>query len=409
MMKTLWYLSFLVMMTIIVLAAIGVPGFWIIGAGLIGIGILAMLLFSTVLPVKKAAIGIELLKGEEYNNRLTPSRDPGANRIVKVFNNLMDRLSEERLRLSETNNLLSLLVNASPLGVAIMDFDDRITLTNGAFREITGLREGAMLKKGDRVPLPEGDTEIYRVTWLTFMEKGFLRPFILIERLTEEVRQAEKEAYGKVVRTISHEVNNTIGALSSFMETLSDTPALDEDIRELALSCHDGCSHLVNFIRGYADVVRIGEPVKERIDYNDEIRKEMPFLRAMVSSEKTKIEVKEDLCDEGILIEADRSMLRQTLLNIVKNAKESILETGQQEGYIIIRTAHDKEGCILEIEDNGGGISEGEAHKIFRPFHTSKRNGQGLGLTLTAEILRRHGYRFSLGCEGGRTIFRIRI
>lgn len=249
------------------------------------------------------------------------------------------------------------------------------------------------------------DTEIYRVSRLSFMENGFKRPFILIEKLTDEIRKAEKNAYGRVIRTIAHEVNNTIGGLRSFMESLIETECAEGMLRELAVSCMEGCGHLTEFIRGYAEVVRLGEPVFQQTDYNEAIRAELPFLKSILSQEVTVVT---DLCEPSPVIQMDRAMMRQTLINIVKNAGESIMETGRKDGMIRITTRAGSEGWSIEIEDNGKGISDDEAAMIFNPFHTTKRNGQGLGLTLTAEILRRHGFRFSLlTVEPGRTVFRI--
>lgn len=422
-MRILWLLSLLCVIATVVTAFIGCDRLWIGLSALLAIVFLIWLWVATVKPVKKAAIGIELLSSEEYNNRLAPSFEPGANRIVKVFNSLMDKLSEERRRLLETNNLLSLLVKASPMGVAIMDFDYRFTLVNEAFKEICGLDEPDLighapdphggialrtiseLRDGEETTVKAADTEIYRISRLSFMENGFRRPFILIEKLTDEIRKAEKNAYGKVVRTISHEVNNTIGGLQSFLESLSEMETLDVDLRELAVSCMEGCGYLVNFIRGYADVVKIGDPVLLPTDYNEMIRKELPFLRSILP-EGVRLETA--LCNPSPVILIDRAMMRQTLVNIVKNAGESIAETGREDGLIEITTQISGHRWSVEIADNGKGISEKDSGLLFNPFHTTKKMGQGLGLTLSAEILRRHGFKFSLATVApGRTVFSI--
>lgn len=422
-MKIVWLITLLAVTATAVTALTGCPAVWIALCAFVSVVSVLLLWIVVLKPVRKAATGIELLKGEEYNNRLTPSAEPGANRIVKVFNSLMDKLSDERTRLIETNNLLNLLVEVSPMGVAIMDFDYRFTMVNEAFRVMTDtedkdiigkcpeeaggavLRSVAQLSDGEEIIVKCADTEIYRVSRLSFVENGFKRPFILIEKLTDEIRKAEKNAYGRVIRTIAHEVNNTIGGLRSFMESLIETECAEGMLRELAVSCMEGCGHLTEFIRGYAEVVRLGEPVFQQTDYNEAIRAELPFLKSILSQEVTVVT---DLCEPSPVIQMDRAMMRQTLINIVKNAGESIMETGRKDGMIRITTRAGSEGWSIEIEDNGKGISDDEAAMIFNPFHTTKRNGQGLGLTLTAEILRRHGFRFSLlTVEPGRTVFRI--
>lgn len=422
-MKALWILTLLTNVATLVLALCGIQPLWITAAAAAAAILLILLWYVSLLPVRKAAIGIELIQAEEFNNRLMPSREPEANRIVKVFNNLMDRLSKERTCLLETNNLLELLVKASPMGVAIMDFDNRFTLVNTAFLSMAEVEEAEILgtepvshtspilaalsklSDGEDTVIRAADTEIYRVSRLSFMSKGFRRPFALIEKLTEDIRKAEKEAYGRVVRTISHEVNNTIGGLRSFLESLSEMKEVDSELREIAESCMEGSSQLMEFIRGYADVVRMGEPVVHPIDYNEVIGRELPFLRTIIPP---GISLVTSLCSSSPLILVDRAMMRQVLVNIVKNASESIEATRRKDGEIRILTHADKNFWTLEIIDNGKGISAEESIFIFNPFHTTKKQGQGLGLTLTSEILHRHNFRFSLSTVApGTTIFKI--
>lgn len=416
-MKYLWILTLLAVVATTVCGALQLPAVWCLVSGGVSLGLLTWLWLRVILPARKVAVGIELLKGNELNNRLAPSHEPSTNKIVKVFNGLLDQLSDERIRLLETNNLLELLVKASPMGVAIMDFDYRFTLVNDSFCSITGLSPDALLgntpsgsdsgllrKVADMTDREErivhgSDTEIYRVSRLSFMERGFRRPFMLIERLTDEIRQAEKEAYGKVVRTISHEVNNTLGGFSSFLESLAEMEGIDDDLKELALSCHDSCDNLTRFIGGYADVVRLGDPSPASLDYNEQLRRELPFLRSMAGQ---GIAVEADLCEGPLMLNADSSMLRQVMVNVVKNAAESLRERfasaspADESPEIRIVTRRSGRRFTVEVIDNGMGITEADAARLFSPFHTTKPNGQGLGLTLTAEILRRHGYRFSL-------------
>ena len=161
----------------------------------------------------------------------------------------------------------------------------------------------------------------------------------------------------------------------------------------------------MSFIGGYADVVRLGTPERLPADLNEEIRRELPFLRTLLPE---GVEIETDLCVPSPFISLDRTMMRQTLVNIVKNAAESIAETNRKDGKIRITTQVTGQRWTMEIEDNGKGISEEETSRLFTPFHTTKKNGQGLGLTLSAEILHRHGFKFSLATIApGRTVFHI--
>ena len=112
------------------------------------------------------------------------------------------------------------------------------------------------------VPLGEnrvirgGDVRTYRCYHLSFIRAGFMRRFYLLESLTEEVMKAERAAYEKVIRVISHEVNNTMGGVRSVLQTLRDV-CEDPDIEEVVDSCDDRCVQMCDFISSYADVVKV--------------------------------------------------------------------------------------------------------------------------------------------------------
>lgn len=359
---------------------------WIAGFSAAALLMLLWLRKAVMGPVRSASLGMALLRSGEFNNRLARVGEPHADRIVGVFNNLLERLSEERLRLTETNRLLDLLVAASPLGVAMMDCDRRVVFLNPAFVKSAGVNPGEVRGKeftglsgevwkvaaslpdgGERVITLGNGMEIYRLSRMSFMEKGFRRPFLLLERLTDEIRRAEKEAYGKVIRTIAHEVNNTIGGLSSFLETLLDIEGEESEIGQLAASCLAGCGGMAEFIRGYAEVVKVGEPVKRKVDLNAEIQAMFPFVNAVAGE---NVAILTELVAGELPVDVDMAMFRQALVNIVKNGAESVRDCGHPagEGKVILRTVRRARNIYVEIEDNGKGITPENGKRLFNPF-----------------------------------------
>lgn len=104
---------------------------------------------------------------------------------------------------------------------------------------------------------------IYRCSRLSFVDRGFAHPFILIESLTSEVVKAEKKAYEKVIRMIAHEVNNTVAGITSTLESVSDALQDTEDsddLREVMQVCVERCYSMSRFITNFADVVKILMP-----------------------------------------------------------------------------------------------------------------------------------------------------
>lgn len=402
-----------------------------------------VILWHTSLRHKRTVTrGLELIASQDFNNRLTHTGIHGPDKIVDLFNTMIDTLRSERTKNLEQENFLQLFTKASPMGVMILDFDRRINMVNPSFLKITGIEESEIIgKKIDtlspkgnsqeretvplsgacsgsskqypliremlKVPLgkneviSEGDVMMYRCYHLSFIQTGFRREFYLLESLTEEVIKAERAAYEKVIRTISHEINNTMGGVRSVLQTISDTTD-DDDTIEVLESCDNRCEEMCAFVSAYADVVRLPEPMLYETNLNDEVARLLPFLK-MTAKEGVDIEFSPS--ETPVIAMIDSNMMQQALVNIVKNANESILEG---RGWIRISVAVEANHPVLEIANNGEPISDEVSRNLFRPFYTTKKEGRGIGLTLTAEILNRHNARFRLWTDSRKTTrFRI--
>lgn len=377
---------------------------------------------GVVQPRRMIQMGMELLSAQEANNRLAPVGQPDADLVAELFNTLMGRLHYERLRLREQNSFLDQLLQASPMGVALLDFDFHINLVNPAFLKLLSIPETEEIRGKLISDIPGNiapqliemedvttrtirceDHTILRCYRLSFMESGFRRPFILLESLTEEVMLAERSAYGKVIRLMSHEVNNSMTGITTLLEVLAAYHKDDADLSGFITSVNDRCGAMSRFIGAYADVVRLPEPHTEKINLKEFIVSHLPFLR---SNSPYPIETAEL---QNLEINADADMLSQVLVNIIKNSAEAIGETGREDGEITISIIEDEHHKpVLTIADNGSGISPDTAVNLFNPFFSTKPDGQGIGLTMVAEILRRHNARFSLRTyDDGITRFRI--
>lgn len=379
---------------------------------------------GVVKPRRIVQIGMELLSEQDANNRLSPVGQPDADIIANLFNTLMERLHQKRLQLRERNSFLSQLIEASPMGVAIMDFDFRITDINRAFLRLAEIPEEYMvngktlsqlpgnvarslsrLSDGESTTIRCNNHSILRCYRLSFMESGFRRPFILLESLTEEVMLAERNAYEKVIRLMAHEVNNSMTGIATLLDVLSTVHADDVELSEFISSVAERCGTLSRFIGAFADVVRLPDPNPENIRLKDFILAQLPFLK---SNSHYTIDIAE--MDSEAEVRADNDMLSQILVNIIKNSAEAIAETGRTDGIISLSVGRkEKTGeTILTIADNGRGISDDVASNLFNPFFSTKPNGQGIGLTMVAEILRRHKALFSLSTgDDGLTRFEI--
>lgn len=352
--------------------------YFYIGEGLV-LFILCYLPFfyrKIVKPLNSIGSGMELLREQDFSSRLSPVGQYEADRIVNVFNRMMEQLKNERLRLREQNNFLDLLIKASPMGVILTTLDEDLSELNPMAQKMLGVRqedvlgkkmneidsplaaELANVPKGETATVRLNDSNIYRCTHSSFIDRGFQHPFFLIESLTDEVMKAEKKAYEKVIRMIAHEVNNTTAGITSTLDTVEQALSAEEgmdDICDVMRVCIERCFSMSRFITRFADVVKIPEPTLTPVDLNDLAFTCKRFMEGMCADRniKLRLEIDETLKE----VKMDASLFEQVLVNIIKNAAESI----EKDGEIIVRTLSP---ATIEVVDNGKGISkEVEAEK----------------------------------------------
>ena len=299
-----------------------------------------------VKPMNTIGSGMELLREQDFSSRLSHVGQQEADRVVNVFNRMMEQLKNERLRLREQNHFLDLMINASPMGVIIMTLDEEVSQLNPMARKMMGVRpeeaeerklseidsplalELAAIPNGATSTVRLNDSSIYKCTHSSFVDRGFQHPFYLMEGLTDEVMKAEKKAYEKVIRMIAHEVNNTTAGITSTLDTveqaLSESEGM-EDICDVMRVCTERCFSMSHFITRFADVVKIPEPPFQSVDLNDRVAACKTFMETVCRTRKITLHL--NLCKENPEVMMDTSLFEQVLVNIIKNAAESIGET----------------------------------------------------------------------------------
>lgn len=425
--------SFFIILALILLALSGALAYWAthlpdsrlpyyIMEGTIAFILIYLIVFynKIVKPMHTIGNGMELLREQDFSSRLSPVGQHEADRIVNIFNRMMDQLKNERLRLREQNHFLDLLIQASPMGVIITDLDGNISQANPMAIKMLGIHlesllnkpiekidsplatELAALSKEETRVVRLNDANIYRCTFTFFIDRGFQHPFYLIERMTDEVIRAEKKAYEKVIRMIAHEVNNTTAGITSTLDTVEQALATEKDMEEICdvmHVCTERCFSMSKFITRFADVVKIPEPLLARNSLNETATTCVRFMEGLCNDHHIQLTLQ---CAPDVgNVNLDTSLFEQVLVNIIKNAVESI----GQDGEIRITTTAP---ASLEVADNGPGISKETEEKLFSPFFSTKPHGQGIGLIFIREVLNRHGCTFSLRTyNDGWTRFRI--
>jgi signal transduction histidine kinase len=344
---------------------------------------------------------MELLRDQDMSTTLSPSGQKDTDEIVKTFNALITRLRNEHLRLDEQNTFLNLLIEASPMGVILCDLSGNVRSMNPAAKQmLTPALSEAMksLPLGEDTTLRLSNSQIYHLSHLSFLDRGYQHPFFLIESLTSEVMKAEKAAYEKVIRMIAHEVNNNVAGIVSTLD-LIQTELQGNTAQEALDASRERTQKMAEFVTRFASVVKVPEPQLTLCDLSEEVETCHSFLEGLCQTHQIQLTL--ELTDEATPVHLDTTLFQQVLVNIVKNAIESI----EDKGFVKIET----QPKTLIITDNGRGISPEVAPHLFTPFYSTKPQGQGLGLLLIRDILTKHGCTFTLltSPEDGLTRFTI--
>jgi len=378
------------------------------------------LLSALFQPLKLLLTGAEFIKESDFTSEFREVGQTEMDELIRVYNRMVVHLREERLRQQEQHYFLDKLITASPSAIITLDFDDRITTLNpiaGKMLQVeTNQVEGKKLSELQSTftdalhLLPVGEAQVIPLRGQRrlkchksqFLESGFARTFILMEELTDELRRSEKAAYEKLIRMMSHEVNNSIGAVNSLLHScLNYKNQLRDDDRKdfenALLVSILRTDHLSAFMKSFADVVRLPAPVLAPCDLKELLEDIATLMKP--ESQQRNISWQWDIQEPPKSVMMDKNQLELVFVNVLKNAMEAI----GNNGTITIRMGKKEGRGFVIIEDTGTGIAPEARANLFTPFFTTKENGQGIGLTIVQELLSRHQFEFSLESQPGQS------
>jgi nitrogen fixation/metabolism regulation signal transduction histidine kinase len=357
--------------------------------------------------------GLRLIREQEFTSRFLPVGQPEIDELIGVYNTMVDRLRAERVRVAEQHQFLSQVLQVSPSGVVILDFDGAISSLNPSAERLLDRTAAAAIGRrlealgsplGDALAvLHPGDARLVGMLGArrvkchhgAFIDRGFPRSFLLIEEMTEELRQFERAAYEKLIRVMSHEVNNSVAASNSLLHSslayAGDLqPKNRLDFEQAIGIVIERTEQLGSFMRRFADVFRLPPPLPRSTDLLPILQGIVRLLSSNPNARGVRWvwEVDQDSC----VVEIDRGQMEQALLNILKNAVEAI----DGDGTVTIGLTAAGGRTTLTIDDTGPGISAEAQTNLFTPFFSTKPNGQGIGLTLIQEILSAHGFQYGI-------------
>ncbi|MBL8524804.1 MAG: ATP-binding protein [Betaproteobacteria bacterium] len=337
--------------------------------------------------------------------------------LVEAHNDLGKVLREQRLDLIQRELLLDSMVQNTPVAMLLIADRGAIVFANLAARQLlnqgrkleghslqevlastaSSLRE-AIDRGGDglftvarsgEVEEGEDEDETYHLARRNFSLNGRRHELLLLRHLTVELRRQEVQTWKKVIRVISHELNNSLAPVTSL--TNSGTELLrrgqTDRLPEILLTIAERTRHLEGFIAGYARFAKMPAP-----------RKEATTWQHFISSLQSQIAFNliGDLPEKSTAF--DVAQMEQALINLLKNAHES----GSTPEHVCLSVRQVQDSILIEVSDRGTGMTETIMSNALVPFYSTKRSGTGLGLALAREIIEAHGGRITINNrEGG--------
>lgn len=358
-------------------------------------------------PIDLMKSGTDALRNADYTVQYLKTGSPEVDNLISVFNTMIEKLKSERVSTAEQGYFVQRMLDVSPLATIIFDFDARISMANRSAQQLLNLPRNyqgyslgkfespiieAVLQQMDNtepfVVALDGNNK-YKCQIGDVVHQGFKRKYLMIDDLSKQILQSEKIAYGKIIRMMAHEVNNSIGAINSILDTVKSVGLSeeDEDLKDSLQIAMDRNQGLCDFVDRFASVLRLPKPILRPAPLNDILMK-CHQLYALKAKE-IGVNIELDLAKSSPVINLDATLMEQAISNILKNAIES-----PGASHIIISTSAAPIG--FQIKDNGAGISADQESKLFTPFYSTKPTGQGVGLMLIREVLLQHNAKFSL-------------
>lgn len=259
-----------------------------------------------------------------------------------------------------------------------------------------------------------GKDQMFSVTASQITLRSVVMKIVCFQNIQNEIRKKEIEAWHKLIRILTHETMNSVTPIVSLAETMqmilnTDEGALktseeinDENLEDLAFSLETIIGRgngILKFVNNYRKLTRIPKPEVEPVTIFTWIQKIINLASAEPGTPSIHLHVE----DESIKILLDPILIEQVLINLLKNAKEALETTKNPEITVTVKAEADH--SLIIVQDNGPGVDQDKIEKIFIPFYTTKKEGSGIGLSVSRQIMSLHGGHLELQSEPGSTIF----
>ena len=348
--------------------------------------------------------------------------------LGRTFTAIIDELRERRTGQESEMRQLKALIEHIPVPLMTVHADSAITLQNNAARRLFGathvtrvsdLRQfGSGFARAVDEAIP-GDRELvtftvegaeYRLTLAAteIIIGGNRERLISLQDIQTEIDATQAEAWQDLVRVLTHEIMNSITPVTSLAQTAAElvddvvretgpeSPIAEEleDVQSAVATVARRSDSLLQFIDSYRQISRLAPPEKKRVALVDLFETVTSLARA--EWDDPGVALNSTVEPSGLYVYADRDLLEPVLLNLLRNAWQAT--KGQEQPSIELCGRLNRRGnTVIEIGDNGHGVPDEIATKIFVPFFTTREGGSGVGLALARQVMIAHGGFIRLG------------
>ncbi|MEM9102968.1 MAG: ATP-binding protein [Pseudomonadota bacterium] len=331
-----------------------------------------------------------------------PSKENHA--LFQLFNDFVDKLHDERIRLHQREMLLNKVINAAPILAILVNHRGHVIFANEEAEKQLGidtllgsewlsiiehfpdtLRDAITqpnLQSTFVVTHDQTEPHAWHVNCSNFPLNQMPHTLYLFEKVTEPLNRQELITWKKALRVINHELNNSLAPISSMCysgKQIANT-LNEERLEQVFATISKRVKHLDQFLKSYSSLAKLKTPIKSHFMIDD--------LLTPLSQMFTVI-FEGDLPSQPIF--ADQTQIEQVLINLLKNAHEAA-----PDQPITIKAMVDASKYTIAIIDQGAGMSDAILASSTLPFYSTKEKGSGLGLTLCREIIELHGGKMQL-------------
>ncbi|HEY5823920.1 MAG TPA: ATP-binding protein [Cyclobacteriaceae bacterium] len=347
------------------------------------------------------------------------------------FTEIIQAYRQVKIEKEAQYHFLQMLVNQIRIGIISLQGDQVILINPTAenLLGIQGLKNWKLIQQLNPVFLEqvnqigdngrklletksEGETKILAVEISTLIILEQTHKLITLQDINSEIEQKEIEAWHKLIRILTHEIMNSVTPISSLTETMQgmltdkegkqkELQAINNetisDIRFSLNTIQKRSEGLLEFVDNYRKLTRVSKPVKEKTN----IAKFIDSIRSLMEPELIQkgINLQIEVAYKDLSAAIDPTLIEQVLINLITNSTHAL--EGRADKTILLKAYPKENGSIIEVTDNGQGIQPKELKEIFVPFFSTKKEGSGIGLSLSKQIMSLHEGTIRVKSEPG--------